>query len=66
MQQITNTHAIKGRKTILSLSVSWLIILGTYFFAEAYIYRIWFPFICWSFRRLFGFYPIPYRNDLSL
>ena len=31
MQQITNTHAIKGRKTILSLSVSWLIILGTYF-----------------------------------
>ena len=31
MQQITNTHAVKGRKTVLSLSVSWLIILGTYF-----------------------------------
>lgn len=31
MQQITNTHAVKGRKNVLSLSVSWLIILGTYF-----------------------------------
>ena len=31
MQQITNTHAAKGKNPVLSLAISWLIILGTYF-----------------------------------
>ena len=31
MQQITNTHAAKVKSPVLSLAISWLIILGTYF-----------------------------------
>ena len=31
MQQITNTHAAKAKSPVLSLALSWLIILGTYF-----------------------------------
>ena len=30
MQQITNTHAAKVKRPVLSLAISWLIILGTY------------------------------------
>ena len=65
MQQITNTRSQgkKNRSFFIGKLVDYFRHL---FFAEAYIYRIWFPFICWSFRRLFGFYPLPYRNDLSL
>ena len=66
MQQITNTHAAKVKSPVLSLAISWFNYFRHLFFAAAYIYRIWFPFICRSFRRLFGLCPIPYKHDLSL